>query len=312
MKVRQEVYDSYWRFAAERQAIFYRRLRGEAGPYTSDPILSQYKFCNVYRAADRVSQFLIRRVIYAGHFSDADTLFRIFLFRLFNKNETWLELEKRVGRISLDTFSTASYSAALEDIRRQQPIYGNAFILCANKAFGYDQKHRNHLALLEHVFANSEIGDRLVNSARLEHLFRQLRSLPLMGDFMSYQVAIDMNYSEVFDFSENDFTMPGPGAIRGIRKCFDDLGGIGPAEAIMYMVEHQDEEFARLGLSFQNLGGRTLQAIDCQGLFCEVDKYCRVKFPDIKSNRTKIKASFQPISAPIDYVFPPKWNIELA
>lgn len=59
---RKEVFDAYWRFAAERLAIFLRRANGEPGPWTGDPILQQYKFCNTFRAADRVSQYLIRDV----------------------------------------------------------------------------------------------------------------------------------------------------------------------------------------------------------------------------------------------------------
>src|SRR4051812_26195126 len=58
------VFDSYWRFAAERQAIFFRRIEGARAPWTNDPILGTYKFTNAYRASDRVSQYLIRSVIY--------------------------------------------------------------------------------------------------------------------------------------------------------------------------------------------------------------------------------------------------------
>src|SRR5688500_966390 len=58
------VFFAYWKFAAERQQIFFRRLRGEAGKPTSDPILLRYKFTNAYRASDRVSQYLIGNVIY--------------------------------------------------------------------------------------------------------------------------------------------------------------------------------------------------------------------------------------------------------
>src|SRR5690606_19075145 len=143
-------------------------------------------------------------------------------FRLLNKNLTWVELEKRVGNISLSTFNTDSYASALEDIRQSQPIYGNAFILCANKAFGFDQKHRNHLALLEHVFKQDKLLKNLLAASSLQELFATLRLLPLIGDFMAYQIAIDLNYSEVFNFSENDFTIAGPGAVRGIRKCIQD------------------------------------------------------------------------------------------
>src|SRR5207237_6795227 len=58
------VYETYWRFAFERQEIFLKRARGEAPPWTHDPILQKYKFTNVYRACDRVSQYLIQEVIY--------------------------------------------------------------------------------------------------------------------------------------------------------------------------------------------------------------------------------------------------------
>jgi hypothetical protein len=61
---RPRIYDLYWYFASERQQMFVRRVAGEAGPWTSDPILREFKFCNVFRAADRVSQYMIRDVCY--------------------------------------------------------------------------------------------------------------------------------------------------------------------------------------------------------------------------------------------------------
>src|SRR4051794_11533633 len=78
------VYDTYWRFACERQEIFYRRLRNHSGPWTEDPVLSKFKFTNVYRASDRVSQYLIRKVIYRGEQTPREIFFRTMLFKLFN------------------------------------------------------------------------------------------------------------------------------------------------------------------------------------------------------------------------------------
>src|SRR5690348_323184 len=82
-----EVYSSYWRFAAERQRIFFRRFLGASPPWTEDAVLATYKFTNAYRASDRVSQYLIRRVIYRPDLpsSVAEICFRILLFKLFNK-----------------------------------------------------------------------------------------------------------------------------------------------------------------------------------------------------------------------------------
>jgi hypothetical protein len=77
------------------------------------------------------------------------------------------------------------------------------------------------------------------------------------------------------------------------------------------MADYQEEHFARLGLQFNGLRGRSLQLIDCQNLFCEVDKYARVAHPDIQgiSGRTRIKQSFRPVAEPIPAWFPPKWGI---
>jgi hypothetical protein len=71
------VFDTYWRFAVERQNVFLRRVRGESPPWTIDPVIATYKFTNAYRASDRVSQYLIRRVIYGGAYGVRDTIFRI-------------------------------------------------------------------------------------------------------------------------------------------------------------------------------------------------------------------------------------------
>ncbi|MCL4400581.1 putative DNA base hypermodification protein, partial [Candidatus Parvarchaeota archaeon] len=61
-----KVFDTYWKFAAERQSIFFRKLKDEKPPWTDDWILRKHKFTNAYRASDRVSQFLIKEVIYNG------------------------------------------------------------------------------------------------------------------------------------------------------------------------------------------------------------------------------------------------------
>ena len=75
------------------------------------------------------------------------------------------------------------------------------------------------------------------------------------------------------------------------------------------MTERQEEELARLGLPFGGLWGRPLHAIDCQGLFCETDKYCREAAPELASARKRIKARFTPTPEPVPLFFPPKWGI---
>lgn len=127
---------------------------------------------------------------------------------------------------------------------------------------------------------------------------------------MAYQLVTDINYSEVTNWREDEFTVAGPGSLRGIKKCFISKGKMSNEDIIKYMYEHQEEEFKRLNLKFNRIGNRPLQLIDCQNIFCELDKYCREARPELKSNRTKIKKKYVSKPEKISYFYPPKWNIK--
>ena len=308
------VLDSYWRFAAERQDVFFRRLQGARRPWTTDPVIEAHKFTNAYRASDRVSQFLIRHVIYRPDLpkSADEVCFRILLFKLFNKIETWQLLEEKLGPIVFKDYSFKRYdqvlAKALDSGRR---IYSAAYIMPpGGSAFGHTAKHQNHLRLLEKMM-REELPAKLAGMRRMQDAFELLLSYPTIGDFLAYQFVTDINYSEVTDFTEMEFVMPGPGALDGIRKCFSNLGGLNEPEIIRLMADIQADEFARLGLQFRSLFGRPLQLIDCQNLFCEVDKYARVAHPEFigRTGRSRIKQKFAPIADPIDFWYPPKWEI---
>lgn len=306
------MFETYWRLAAERQEIFHRRCAGEPGPWTRDPILAHYKFCNAYRASDRVSQYLIREVIYGpcgAGLKPEDSFMRIVLFRIFSKENTWEVLEAASGGLRRDTFDVGHLSSVLSAAKERGPIYTAAFILCAANPYGFTAKHQNHLELVRRMFAPGGLGAKLARAKSLQDVYGLLIDWPMIGPFLAYQLAIDLNYSEHLNFSEDEFTVPGPGAMRGLEKVFADFGGSGPADLIMWMVDQQEEQFERLGLRFQDLFGRRLHAIDCQGLFCETDKYARVAFPGLKSNRHRIKQVFTPGCEPPPLFYPPKWGV---
>ena len=309
-RVRQPVFDAYWRLACERQAIFLRRAGGASAPWTEDPILARFKFCNTFRASDRISQYLIRHVIYSEReYEPEDVFLRIILFRIFSKEETWEALETATGGVCRAILNPTVLGDMMAELRTRQPIYTSAFILCAADPYGFRAKHRNHLELVSRMFAPGALGRDLAGARSLEDVFVALTAYPMIGDFMGYQLAVDLNYSPHLHFSEDDFTVPGPGAMRGLHKVFEDFGDRTPRQLIQMMVERQENEFARLGLDWHNLFGRRLHAIDCQGLFCETDKYSREVFPELKSNRVRFKAAFRPSAAPLPLFYPPKWKI---
>lgn len=306
------VYDTYWRFAAERQAVFFRRVSGDNPPWTSDPILLTYKFTNAYRASDRTSQYLIRKVLYDGEQTPNELFFRTILFKLFNRIETWELLNRILGRISWSGYSFARYDAVLTKAMDDgEAIYSGAYIMPSGRSGSSgERKHRMHLKLVEQMLADN-LPARLGDAASMGQAFEMLRAYPTIGDFLAYQFVTDVNYSTLTNFTEMEFVVPGPGARDGIRKCFSDLGGLTEADIIKVVTERQDAEFDRLGLKFQSLWGRPLQLIDCQNLFCEVDKYSRVRHPEFVglTGRTRIKQRYQMDPSPIAYWYPPKWGV---
>ena len=307
-----DVFDTFWRFAAERQQVFFRKLEGYPPPWTEDPIIGRHKFTNAYRASDRVSQYLIRFVIYQGDQTPEEIFFRTILFKLFNKIATWELLSSRLGFPTFKDYSFAGYDEIyVEAMATGTAIYSGAYIMPpGTRAFGFREKHRNHLRLLESMM-NDRVAERLAEAPSMSHAFNLLRSYPGIGDFLSYQLITDLNYSRISGFSEMEFTSPGPGALDGIHKCFSDLGDYSGSDIIRWVADQQEVEFEKRGIVFRSLFGRPLQLIDCQNLFCETSKYARIKHPDMRGTnaRTRIKQIYRPTNRPIDYWYPPKWRI---
>lgn len=309
------VFKAYWGFAAERQRIFYKRLsRVNSRSFTDDPILRVYKFTNAYRASDRVSQYLIRNVIYNSKHSssDVEVFFRILLFKFFNRIETWEFLEKQLGELSLSNYNFSEYDRVLtEHIENIGPIYSAAYIMpSAGSKFGHKYKHQNHLRLLEWMLESNFVQTLNENSSMVEG-YETMLSAPSIGPFLAYQYITDINYSNITNHTEDEFVMAGPGALDGISKCFVDSSKVSPASIIKFMMDNQDRFFNDLGENFSSLWGRELKLIDCQNLFCEISKYSRVAFPEIsgKSGRTRIKQKFGVPKKSITPFYPPKWGI---
>lgn len=304
-------YETLWRFVAERQAIFWRRREGAPAPWSDDPILQRYKFTNIYRINDRVSQFLLRSVIMAGDQGADEMVFRVLLFKLFNRIETWQLLQDELGEVRWSTFSFDRYDRTLTAARaNRKKIYSAAYIMPMAK-IGKSEgvKHRSHLQLLQHMM-DEGIVKRILASQSLKELYMTLRTFPMLGPFLAYQYAIDLNYTSLINFSEQEFVVAGPGALRGIRQCFSNLGGRTPAEIIRWVMERQEAELAVRGLRWKNLFGRPMQLIDVQNVFCEVDKYLRAgSGPRKRGERTRIKQNLHPSLVDIDYMYPVKWGI---
>ncbi len=310
--IRSSIYDHYWHFAKKRQDIFFSRIQNNNHPWTDDEVLNTFKFTNAYRASDRVSQYLIKNVIYKGDQSFEEVFFRCILFKLFNKIETWELLEKHLGEIRFSDYRFNRYDHALTNaMSRGERIYSAAYIMPSRGIkTTHNKKHRMHLELINKMLKDS-LPSRISNARSLEEVYKLFLGYPGIGNFLAYQYTIDINYSEITDFNEMDFIIAGPGAKNGIKKCFRETNDLTDEYIIKYVTDRQENEFKALNLNFKDLWGRPLQLIDCQNLFCEVDKYTRVAFPEysVLTGRYRIKQKFNRNPHPISFWYPPKWGL---
>ena len=306
-----EIYSVLWNFAFERHRIYLQRLAGEVYPWTDDPVLTEYKFTNAFRAADRVSQYLIE-LTYSDPDTREDTLFlRTLLFKIFNKIDTWKRIVGNLGTPVAPEFDYEACGNLLDNFRRDRiPIYSGAYIMPSGGRSGAP-KHRMHLHLIRRML-DDHLPGRLGETKSLAEAYGLLLAYPTLGPFLAFQYAIDLNYTTLMNHSERDFVVAGPGALDGLSKCFESLGEYSPEDTIVWLSDMQMEEFSRYSLNFHGLWGRPLQPIDVQNLLCEVSKYTRVTHPGVmgRSGRKRIKQKFKttgPLPKPF---FPPKWGLK--
>lgn len=210
--------------------------------------------------------------------------------------------------------STANYDLINRGLERRMskgiPVYSAAYIMPSPK-FGNKRKYKNHLALINQMIEDN-LPERIRQRPALSDVYELLLSYSGIGPFLAFQFTIDLNYSSLLDFEEDDFVVAGPGAIDGISKCFENYRCFNPAEIIYHVTANQDKYLEEYGVNFQTLFGRKLKPIDCQNLFCEISKYARVAHPDVEgiSGRKRIKQGFVQSGnhLPVPY-FPDKWGI---
>ena len=210
---------------------------------TDDPVIATYRFTNAYRAADRVSQYLIGSVQYNRKWGWLDTFVRSLVFKIFNRIDIWRYLLTEIGEPDCDLLFDGAIDAALEKVAGTQPIYSAAYIMPPPRSSS-GPKYMRHLSLLRGM-VNDRAHIEIQDAPTMASAYGCLRRYESIGTFLAYQFTTDLNYSRYLDFSENEFAVPGPGALRGLRKCFSDSGGLSDSDLLRWTAERQHEEFGR-------------------------------------------------------------------
>ncbi|KAJ7597646.1 hypothetical protein C8J56DRAFT_771415 [Mycena floridula] len=319
------LFDALFYWISERKNIYDRRLAGLPQSYvvifqpgksinnalsrewTADENLKHHRFTNCYRVLDRTTNFIIKEVIEKGSQNELEIVFRVVLFNLFTKIETWELLEEKLGTLTWAAYDQDKYYAVLKQAAREKKAICTGSFQKPPPKFFYGDA-RDYLAQLEAIMGGPVLHE--LKSARfLNEIFLYLKSHPGLGDFGAFQLLLNLSYTNVFNFSGNDFVVSGLGCNSGIEKMFErkGLGKARKAEEnmyagiIRYLCETQSIHFQRLGLDVPGLGpdNLPLDLADIEHSICEVDKFARLAYPGLPSSKKQLKRTFIPSDKPL-------------
>ncbi|KAF8918326.1 hypothetical protein CPB85DRAFT_76613 [Mucidula mucida] len=297
--------------------------------WTINKLLQREFFCNTFRILDRTAQYLITEVIEKGSQEPRELLFRTLLFTTFNKIATWELLAEKIPSLTWATYKRKRYEKVLDTAKKSGT---SLFSAAYQKQNGFSQQKRNgstvdmwrhHLDIVEEMMG----GDVLLNKLRapnvyLDDIFDFCKDTFWgFGDFNTYQLILNLGYTNLSTHSSWDFVVLGPGARSCLYKMFGDR--ILDAEkkeadifqaALRKITRYLPEDLARLGFQFEGIDAehRAMELADVEHMLCETDKYARVVFPWMKgldkAHTLRLRERFGRRSPP-GCVFPKAWDV---
>ena len=273
---------AFFAFVHERQEIWRKRATGGDPPWTDDGLLREYVFCNNYRELDRGTIYFRRCVeqrkrsraakrgaAEAPEAAFKDALWESLAYRLLNKIETFASAWRPGGGIpSPEPKSWNAFAAFLRDAHARGPIFSNA-----HQTMGLER----YLATMGDVRARLGALGAEVFALRgdVEAVFKKLRTLNNVGPFLAWQVVCDLFESDALDAAatEDDWVMLGPGAKRGLARCFGKVHPIDELDLAKLLASVQRDAFRSLGLDFAFFAGKRLTLKNVEHCLCEFEKY---------------------------------------
>jgi len=261
-----------WYFLRERQAIYERRMAGEPKPWTQDPILRDYRFTNVDRELDTVTQW-IRKNIRQLYMRDPALWFNLAIARFIN----WPDTLKELGYFH--RWEPARFTEVMAARQANgQKCYTGAYMVRGDVQGGLATKHE-YLAhkVFTPLWAAREDVAMVLGRNSLEEAQTYLVKFFGMGGFMVDQILTDLKYTPVLRHATdwNSFCFAGPGAMRGLNR----LAG----RPLKSTVSQQQalEEIQVLYAEGLSLGMHNVvpnyEIHMIENILCECDKHLRVK-----------------------------------
>lgn len=220
MKLKMHRVHAFFNYALSRELVRRAKEMGAPPPWTQDPILQKYRFCNVYREDDKVTRW-VRQHITEKRYSDY-FLAALILARWFNRISTMERLVLDGEDLYGANYSADKVRARLEGVA---PIVTAAYVIKTpngmNKLDGllwaYDKVRPATFDI-----AYSMLRDQVPWT--LERATKTLAEYPYLGPFMAYEIVTDLRHSRLLMEAPDILTWanPGPGCARGLSRMVSD------------------------------------------------------------------------------------------
>lgn len=258
---------------------------------TEDPILREYRFCNVFRELDRVTVWVRENI--RESFADHEHLwYMLAIARFINWPDTlqWL-IDAGSGGAWPDhpRFSPVEMSAALS-VRREtgKKMETGAYMIRAEsdpKKEWYSwpkQRYVSEIVLGRFWEQREEIARRLEGPMTLEMAHRMFREMPGAvgwGPFMAHQVVVDLRWTRYLRDAPDlgRWASIGPGSARGLNRLHGRplKQAVSQSRALEEMLELQ-ELISKPGV-LKPWVPAEIELADVQNCLCETDKWLRAK-----------------------------------
>lgn len=283
-----------YNFIKRRYVIHLRKdVLKKDPPWTTDPVLRDFRFTNIRREHDKESKWVIEHIANNPELSYEDKLLNVILFRLYNKHET-AELISMPFKFSQapdwnpEWYRSLFEAALVEDPKRV--FFTAAFHTVGMKntlkrVTGESYAPMRILKFIK-ILINEGLVDDIKACVNQQEVYQTLTDYNGIGRFLAYQFYVDMTYIAEFPFSENEFTVAGPGCVMGLNYLFENRDGMTYEECLFWLRDNLDRLFVEeLGKDwdakrvFWDLPeeDRCFNVMSLENCFCELSKYIRAK-----------------------------------
>jgi hypothetical protein len=254
----------YW--IQERYLIYKLKKGGRPREeWTDDPILSEFRFCNVVRKDDRVSRWLLTNW-YRKHRNHDNMLLACTLARHFNLPNTLSAVEFP------SRWNPDKVASKIEQMREDGAKVFNSAYVITGKNTGQPNKIRSVVFTVCDSIYNFPPQEEAFET--VEGAVETLCEYQNIGTFMAGQIVADMVWATDYPFRDKKvWAAIGPGSRRGMNR-YHDRPVKSPLTQSAFVPELK-KLIKEVKPKLPKELTKKMLAIDYQNCLCEFDKYER-------------------------------------